>query len=585
MTIRPIHPRRWPVLAALGAPGALVLLDPAVVSAVLPDVQHGLGVGIDEALWVLAGYLLAFASVLIVFGRLGAAVGRRAVFAGGVALWSLGSGLCAVADTTGALVGARVAQGAGAAALLPQAVALIAASLPARRRAGAFGAVTVAAGAGAGAGLVVAGLLLAGPGWRWVFALNVPVGVIAAVVAVRLVPRQPATGWPRFDLTGVVLGGGGLTVLVLGLIEGERHGWGAIGMFALPGVLASGFALLVMFVLWERRQPQPLLPMDLLGDRDFALGAAAALLSSGALAGAVLVLVLQLRSALGVGALATGAVIGLPLLLGFAAAAALTGRLVDRAGGPVVLAAGLVAAAGGVLGVAYLPADSWPAAAFAAPLLLVGAGTGLCTGPLATAALRGVGPRRVAAAASALSTARLVGALLGVTAVGAVLQNRLVAALNTAVMGRVAQLPEEARGPFIAGFDRAASSGFRLDGGSGGLAGTGGFDAATGLAGGLAGAGGSAGSGPVGSAGQAGLAPDVAQRLDQLVRDAFGDALLSAARPALVVAAAVLLAGAALTPLLTRGGWRRVAVTPSIDQPVERLPETERRPRSLRRSS
>jgi len=519
MTAQRTRTNPWHILAVLCVANFLILLDTTIVNAALPDVQRSLDAGIDEALWVLNGYLLAFASLLIVFGRLGDAIGPRRVFVAGLGLFTVASALCGVAAGADDLVWARVLQGVGAAALLPQALVLITATFPAHRRGAAFGIFTAVAGVASVSGLVVGGVLVTELGWRSVFFLSVPVGVAGIVAALRLVPAVAPARRHRLDPVGVLLATAGLSGVAYVLVEGPRHDWGTVtGLVSIPAVAALAVVCLVLFVLWERRQPEPLLPMGLFRDRNFTIAVAIALVTYFALFGVLLVLTLQLQSMLGMSPAMAG-VAGLPLVLALSAVAPLAGRLTDRLGGRTLLVAGLAVYAVGVVMLALLPTTSSTALAFLLPLLVIGIGTGLTIAPSTAEAMGEIAPNQAGAAAGVLNTARQVGAVLGTAVIGAVLQNRLTGALRVEASERVMGLPDPARAPYLLGFDTAAERGLQL--------------------------GGSVAVPPD-------LSPSVAAQFTRLVHDAFGQAFLAAGRPTLFVVAAVLLFGSALAALMPR---------------------------------
>jgi EmrB/QacA subfamily drug resistance transporter len=539
-TARRVPTRAWPALAVLCTANFLILLDTTIVNIALPEVQRSFGAGIDEGLWVLNGYLLAFASLLIVFGRLGDVVGPRTVFVVGLAVFTAASALCGLADSAQALVFARVLQGVGAAALLPQALVLISAIFPAQRRGAAFGIFTAVAGAAAVSGLTVGGLLVEVLGWRSIFYLNLPVGLAGMVLAVRFVPDV----WPgrrhRFDLVGVLLATGGLAGIVYALIEGQRHDWGVVaGPVSIPLVMLGSLGLLVAFVRWERRQTEPLLPLALFRNRNFTIATVITFGTSAALFGLLLVLVVELQAVLGMSPLMAG-LVALPWTLTLSAIAPVTGRLADRVGARALLAGGLALYAAGVLGIAVLPTAASTAAVFVLPLVVIGVGTGMTFAPATAEAMRDIEPRQAGAASGVLNTARQVGAVLGVAVVGAVLQNRLTAALDREAMERVTQLPDEARASYLSGFDAAAGRGLELGSGQGG-----------------------------GVTPPPNLPPDMAEQFRSFAQDAFAEAFVSASRPTLAVVVGVLVVCGALAPFLRRPErWRPEPWQPGWWQPA-----------------
>lgn len=514
--------RPWPALAVLCLANFLILLDATIVSIALPDIQSTLDAGIDEALWVLNGFLLAFASLLIVFGRLGDLVGPRAMFVTGLGVFTAASLLCGLSATAGQLVAARALQGVGAAALLPQALVLIAAIFPPERRGAAFGLFTAVGGVASVSGPTVGGLLVTQFGWEWIFLVNLPLGVAGIALALRLVPDLRPGGKHRFDPLGVLLATAGLVGLAYGLVEGQRHDWGTIaGPVTVPGILIGSVALLVLFVLWERHHPEPLIPLALLTTRNFALATAVTSITSFAIFGLLIVFVLEAQAVLGMSPLAAG-LAALPWTLALSAVAPVAGRLTDRIGGRVLLVAGLMCCAAGLLGVAVLPSTESGAATFALPFVLFGVGTGLTVAPAVTEAMRVVPPRLTGAASGVLNTARQVGAVLGAAVVGAVLQNRLADELGRQAVQRSGELAGPARGAFLGGVREAAARGLQLG---------------TGQSGGVR--------------APAGLDSDAADRFASIVRDAFGQAFLAAARPTLIVVAGVALLGGVLAAAMS----------------------------------
>ncbi len=518
MTVQRHRTNPWHTLAVLCVANFLILLDTTIVNAALPDIQRDTGAGLDGALWVLDGYLLAFASLLIVFGRLGDGFGARRVFVGGLALFTFASLLCGLAGSPEELVGARVLQGVGAAALLPQALVLISASFPAHRRGAAFGIFTAVAGVASVSGLVVGGVLITELGWQSVFFLNVPVGVAGVVLAWRLVPSVAAPRRRRrVDPVGVLLATTGLAGVAYVLVEGQRHGWGTVaGPVSIPAVLLVAVAALVLFVRWERRHPEPLLPLDLFRDRNVTIAVALALVTYFALFGVLLVLTLQLQSMLGMSPAMAG-LAGLPWVLALTAVAPIAGRLADRVGARTLLVAGFAVYAAGVVVLAILPTTSSSAIAYVLPLVVIGIGAGLTIAPSTFGSL---GPNRAGAVSGVLDTARQVGAVLGAAVAGAVLQNRLASALRVEASERVMGLPDPARAPYLLGLDESLDGGMRL--------------------------------GDTEVTAPAGLSPDGTAEFTRLVHEAVAEALLAASRPALAVVAAALalaaLAAAFLTP-------------------------------------
>ncbi|RSM55223.1 MFS transporter [Amycolatopsis sp. WAC 01376] len=420
----------WLALGVLCLANFLILLDTTIVNTAAPVMMRALEAGIDEILWIFNGYLLTFAALLIVFGRLGDLVGPRTVFIAGLAGFTVASVLCGLSTSPGMLIVFRILQGVGAAALVPQALVLISAIFPARRRGAAFGIFTAVAGLASVSGPTLGGLLVTEFGWQSVFYLNLPIGLIAIVATLRLVPAPRTARSHRFDPVGVLLATTGLTALVFGLIEGERHDWGTVaGPVSIPAIFAASVVLLVTFVLWERRRAEPLVPLTLFRDRNFGIATTITLITSFALYGLLLVFVLETQTLLGMSPVESG-LSALPWTLALSAVAPVAGRLTDRIGGKPLLVSGLALFALGVLGVGLLPDSSSTAAVFVLPLIAVGVGQGLTLAPATTEAMRDITPGDSGAASGILNTARQVGGALGAAVAGAILQNRATGELG-----------------------------------------------------------------------------------------------------------------------------------------------------------
>lgn len=533
----------WYALGVLCLANFLILLDTTIVNTALPDIMAALRTGIDSALWVLNGYLLAFASLLIVCGRLGDVLGPRRMFVAGLWVFTAASVLCGLSQQPAELVGARVVQGVGAAILLPQALVLIAAIFSPNRRGAAFGIFTATAGIAAMSGPTLGGLLVTELGWQSIFVLNLPAGLVGVALTPRVVPDLRVRRPHRFDLVGVLLATCGLFGVVYALTEGHGRRAGAVTSIAVSAV-----ACLVLFVLWERRQPEPLVPLALFGNRNFGIATLITVVSSFALYGFLLVFVIETQSALGMSPLMSG-IAALPMTVTLSALAPVAGRVTDRVGGRILLVIGLALFALGLLGVALLPAATSTAVVFVVPLIALGAGIGLSVAPTTTEAMRAVPPHQAGAASGVLNTARQIGAAFGAAVIGAVLQNRLAAALPRAALSSAARLPAPVRGSFVSAVTQAAGRGLRIDAGQGG-----------------------AGVAP------RDLPPDLVGRFDQLARDAIGHGFIAATRPTVGVVVAVTLLGSTLAGFMLapeRAGRAAVRSGTTDDRNREQRPETD----------
>lgn len=411
-------PRRWKALAVCLVVGFMTLLDVSIVNVALPSISASLGAGDSALQWIVSGYALTFGLLLVPAGRFGDARGRRSAFLLGLVLFVLASIACGLAPSSQVLVGARLLQGFAGGLLTPQVSGLLQQLFRGAERAKAFGALGASIGLSTAVGPVVGGLLIAAAGedlgWRLVFFVNLPIGVGALLLALRLLPADPE-GSRRYDTdpVGVLLLGTGVGSLLFALIQG--------GVVALYPV---GAALLVAWVLWERRYArtgQPLVDLALFARPGYSAGALVAVLFFAGFTGLFFIYSLHLQGDLGFGALGAGLAF-LPFALGSAVAAAAGGPLVTRYGRPVVVA-GLVLSVVGFAGT-WVAAQAVPdrgiVVAAAVPLLVAGIGSGLVITPNITLTLAQVPVRNAGTAGGVLQTGQRLGAAAGIAVTGGV---------------------------------------------------------------------------------------------------------------------------------------------------------------------
>jgi EmrB/QacA subfamily drug resistance transporter len=385
------------------------------------------------------------------------------MFAAGIAVFTAASVACGLAPGAGWLIGFRVAQGLGAAMLMPQTLSMIPLVFPPERRGAAFGIWGAVTGFATVAGPVLGGLLVTSLGWRWIFFINVPVGALVLVFTFTLIPDLRPGLRHRLDLRGVALASLALLAICYGLIEGRRYDWGTItGFVSIPLIIGAGVVLLLAFLIDQARRQrsgsEPLLPSELFRDRNFTLmNWVSATLAVGML-GVFLGFTIYLQDVLGYSALKAGLTL-LPSSLASIVAAPAAGKLTDRGGGKYILVTGLSLFAAGI-GWAVLAAATTSAwYDFLPALTVTGLGIGLVFAPLTTIAMARVPARLSGAASGVLNTMRQTGSVIGTAAVGALLENRLGAALASQATARSAVLPAAARGPFVAGFAHVSSGG------------------------------------------------------------------------------------------------------------------------------
>jgi EmrB/QacA subfamily drug resistance transporter len=406
------------VITALGA--FMASLDLSIVNIAFPALQHSFSHESRAVLaWVITAYTIVFASLLVIAGRTADRIGRRRVFFAGLAVFSVGSGLCGLAPTVALLIAGRVIQGAGAAAMVPSSVGLLLGAFPVERRSqivalwGGVGALAVATGPSLGAALISAG------GWRWVFFVNLPVGLLAWLGGRRvLVETREATSQVSPDYAGVVLLVAALAALVLAISEGTEWGWASgrvVACFVLAPVVGA------LFLYRSARHPEPVLDLSLFSARSFSVANAAALIYAMGFFAMLLGNVLFLTSVWHYSILEAGLAIT-PGPLVVAAVSGPAGRLAGRVGYRAVLVAGSAVFAGGLVWYATL-IGLHPAyvARWLPATLLTGCGIGLTFPVLSAAAVSSLPGHRFAVGSAVNQTARQIGGSLGIALLVAIL--------------------------------------------------------------------------------------------------------------------------------------------------------------------
>src|SRR3984893_3734573 len=297
----------WVVLVVLVTGFFMIMLDTTIVNVAIPAMSAGLKISLDGILWVLNAYILVYAVLLITAGRLGDLYGQRNLFAAGLAIFTIASALCGLSQDENQLIAALVLQGVGGALLVPQTLAILTSLFPPERRGAAFGIWAGVAGLATLAGPTIGGAIVPYVDWRWIFFVNVPIGIAALVATFVIVPDLRPGRSHGWDVIGVLLATAGLFAIVFSLIEGQRYSWGefAYGV-TIPEIIAAGVALIVVFVIWERYQAEPLVPLSLFAERNFAVANWIAAAISFGLLGLILPITIYLQSARGLSALAAG---------------------------------------------------------------------------------------------------------------------------------------------------------------------------------------------------------------------------------------------------------------------------------------
>ncbi|HEY7431856.1 MAG TPA: DHA2 family efflux MFS transporter permease subunit [Streptosporangiaceae bacterium] len=451
----------WAVLLVVSLGFFMTLLDLTIVNIAIPNMIAHLHASLDDILWVINAYALVLAVLLITSGRLGDILGQRAMFITGVIIFTAASVACGLSQGPGWLIAFRTIQGLGAAVLMPQTLAILTTVFPPERRGAAFGVWGAVAGAATIAGPTFGGLLVTAFDWRYIFFINLPIGVAVVALAIALIPATQVRRQHRLDVTGVVLASAALLAICYGLVEGQRYNWGTIkGFVSIPLVIGAGVVLLGVF-LWVQAATQnrePLVPFALFRNRNFTLMNWVASTIAIGMMGIFLPLTIYLQSVLGFSALKAGLALAPASIISIFVAPA-AGRLSDRIGGKYILMTGLVLFGGGMAWIALIAQVNSAWYDFLAPLLVAGIGMGCTFAPMTTVAMRDVEPRMAGAASGMLNTTRQVGAVIGTAAVGALLQNRLTASLTSQAQARSAAFPPQVRQQFVTGFAQAGRNG------------------------------------------------------------------------------------------------------------------------------
>jgi EmrB/QacA subfamily drug resistance transporter len=387
----------------------MVALDATVVSTALPRMQADLHVGLTSLQWTLNSYGIAFAAGIITAAALGDRFGRRLMFNIGLALFTVASAACALAPSASELIAARTVQGLGGAIVLPLSLTILTTAFPAERRGTIIGIYGGLAGLAVAAGPLVGGGVTQGISWHWIFWVNVPIGVAAVALSMRLLPESHGAR-ERLDLTGVGLVTGGVVAIVWALVRANQSGWTSPEIVT---TLTAGAVLLIAFVAWENRVFQPMVPLRLFGARAFAVGNATTFLMSGAIFAGAYLVAEEFQFARGYSPVSTGLRLlpffGMPMLI-----SPLAGALSDKIGRRPVMVTGLTLLSAGFIWVALRGSltTSWVELTLA--LLVAGIGISMALPTVPTAVLSAVAPHEMGKASGINYMAQRLGGVFAI---------------------------------------------------------------------------------------------------------------------------------------------------------------------------
>lgn len=417
-------------LALLCAVQFLDLLDASIVNVALPSIRQDLGFSQQSLQWVLSGYLLTYGGFLLLGGRAADLLGRRRVLVTGTTVFGICSLIGGLATSPGTLIGARLAQGIGAAMMTPAALSILTTTFSeGRDRYKALGAWAAMAGLSSSAGVVLGGVISDGPGWRWVLLVNPPLCVLVIVSSFRLFAGEKRTApLAHFDSRGALLGTAGMLLLVYAIVEAPNVGWGATRTIV---ELAGAALILFAFVVNELRSRNPLFPFSILRIKGLAAADATQLISLAGFYSTFFFVTLYMQNVLGYSPTKAGLAY-IPITIGVAAAAGISSQLFARTGTRPVIVAGALLGAGGIYYLSRIPVHGSYLSDLLPGLLIMAIGLGAVFVGVITAANAGVPPDKAGLAASLIGASQQLGAALGLAIISAIVASRTTDLLNAA---------------------------------------------------------------------------------------------------------------------------------------------------------
>ena len=413
--------KKWWTLAAVAFGLFMIMLDNTVVNVALPSIAKDLHISIAELEWIVTGYALVFAALLITGGKLADMLGRRKIFTIGLAIFSLASLACGLAPNAGFLIGARGVQGVGAALMSPATLSIITATFPPKQRGQAIGIWAGVSALALAIGPLVGGLIVDNIGWNWIFFVNVPIGALGIVVSQLVIKESRDTSHEQsIDLPGLLTSGLALFALSYALIEGNRHGW-ASG--EILGLFAAAAVLLAAFIVLETRQRLPMLDLALFKIPSFVGANTVALLVSLGMFGVFFFISLYVQNILGYSPTKAGAVF-LPMTVLIIVIAPIAGKLSDRFGGRWLMGGGMT-----LLGISLLfyqragvHTGFWT---LLPSMLLGGVGMAMTMSPMTSVAMGSVPIDKAGVGSGVLNSFRQIGGALGIAVMGAIVASYL----------------------------------------------------------------------------------------------------------------------------------------------------------------
>jgi EmrB/QacA subfamily drug resistance transporter len=447
----------WNALWAMMIGFFMIIVDSTIVAIANPTIMADLRIGYGAVVWVTSAYLLGYAVVLLVAGRLGDRFGPKNLYLIGLVVFTAASVWCGLSGSAAMLITARVVQGVGAGVLTPQTLSMITRIFPSQRRGVAMSVWGATAGVASLVGPLAGGVLVDGLGWEWIFFVNVPVGIIGLALAVRLVPVLP-TQAHRFDLVGVALSGLGMFLIVFGLQQGQSAHWEPW----IWAMLVAGAGFMTAFVYWQSvNTREPLIPLGIFGDRDFSLCNVGVAITSFASTAMMLPLTFYTQAVCGLSPMRSALLIA-PMAIASGVLAPFVGRIVDRYQPRSVLGFGFSVLAIALTWLSFEMAPHTPIWRLVLPFTATGVGMAFVWSPLTATATRNLPPHLAGASSAVYNSIRQLGAVLGSAGMAAFMTSRISAEMppraptGPAGDGAITlQLPEFVREPFSAAMSQS----------------------------------------------------------------------------------------------------------------------------------
>jgi EmrB/QacA subfamily drug resistance transporter len=447
----------WYALWAMMIGFFMIMIDATIVAIANPTIMTDLRIGYDAVIWVTSSYLLGYAVVLLVAGRLGDRFGPKNLYLIGLAVFTLASLWCGLSGSAAMLIAARVVQGVGAGVLTPQTLSTITRVFPAQRRGAAMSVWGATAGVASLVGPLAGGVLVDSLGWQWIFFVNVPIGAVGLMLAAWLVPALP-TRAHRFDLPGVALSGAGVFGIVFGLQQGQSAGW-APWIWA---VIVAGIGFMTTFVYWQSVNPrEPLIPLDIFGDRNFSLCNVGAAIIAFTTTAMILPMAFYAQAVCGLSPTRSALLIA-PLAIANGLLAPVAGRIIDRFPPLPVLGFGFSMLAIGLTWLSFEMAPGTPIWRLVLAFSAIGVGMAFVWSPLTATATRNLPPRLAGASSGVYNTTRQLGAVLGSSGMAAFMTSRIGAEMPPMPRGghpptgaKSLTMPEFLREPFAAAMSQS----------------------------------------------------------------------------------------------------------------------------------